>query len=557
MIHLHVFQRCSPILLLFSVAAATPLIYWDVDSSADIDTPAAILRGDRGLPVTQYSTGFNGNATNIYGGRGRMPHFQGATPINGGIPQHGNLSEHIEYYERDLAALIPKEDFVGVCLIDYEFWRADWNSTPGVYRTKSIEATGGDEVLAKAEYEEGARLFMLATINATRKVRPGCQIGWYGYPTNHFPFIPSVSYTNWCSWPQNVGACFFEGYDTPSGEAQRMLNDEILWLFKALDVLTPSVYLGILPDQTTYDESRAYVNSTVLEAVRLAAASGGKSVVPVTWYMTNNYWQYGPPAPREFLNLEDSRTEFQLPFAAGADAILLWGAVNEVHNASALQEYVDTTLSVVLAEMEAQTPAPSPSVTTAPTPAGPSAYGDPHMVNLRNERFDVRKQGAHVFLQIPRKATPEDTYLRVEGHVQHFKNCQVQFIKKINITGKWVDEKSPGGRFFDADVPNKFSILRTNGQRYLTFGPARVKVEYYYSRKGFGFLNFYALSLSSVRSPIGGILGLDDHSYATKGDCQIRPRNVNLRQLKFRPSLEVEPDEVSDAKGSFASARLV
>ncbi|CAK0907430.1 unnamed protein product [Prorocentrum cordatum] len=289
MIHLHVFQRCSPILLLFSVAAATPLIYWDVDSSADIDTPAAILRGDRGLPVTQYSTGFNGNATNIYGGRGRMPHFQGATPINGGIPQHGNLSEHIEYYERDLAALIPKEDFVGVCLIDYEFWRADWNSTPGVYRTKSIEATGGDEVLAKAEYEEGARLFMLATINATRKVRPGCQIGWYGYPTNHLPFIPSVSYTNWCSWPQNVGACFFEGYDTPSGEAQRMLNDEILWLFKALDVLTPSVYLGILPDQTTYDESRAYVNSTVLEAVRLAAASGGKSVVPVTWYMTNNY----------------------------------------------------------------------------------------------------------------------------------------------------------------------------------------------------------------------------------------------------------------------------
>lgn len=556
MVPLPVFQHFFINVCLINMAAATPLIYWDVDSSGDIETPELILRGDRGLPVTQYNKGNNGNATNIYGGRGRMPHFQGETAVNGGLPQHGNLSEHLIYYERDLAALIPEEDFVGVCLLDYEFWRADWNSTPSAYRTKSIDAAGGDAVLAKAEYEEGARLFMLATINATRNLRPGCQVGWYGYPRNHLPFIPSVSYTNWCSWPQNAGACFFQGYDTPSGDAQRVLNDEISWLFEALDVLTPSVYLGILPDQTTYDESRAYVNSTVLEARRLAAANGDKGVVPVTWYMTNNYWQYASPAPREFLNLEDSRTEFQLPFSAGADAILLWGAVDERHNASALQYYVNATLSVVLAEMETQAPTPAPSGMTAPTPAGPSAYGDPHMVNTRNERFDVRKQGAHVFLQIPRNAADEDTYLRVEGHVRHFKNCQVQYIKQINITGKWVEEKNPGGRFFDADLPNKFSMRRTNGQRYLTFGPARVKVEYYYSRKGFGYLNFYALSLSGVRSPIGGILGLDDHSYATREDCQIRPRIVNLRQLKFRSSLEVMEDEVGDDEGSFASASL-
>jgi hypothetical protein len=33
-------------------------------------------------------------------------------------------------YERDLAEKIPDENFKGVCLLDFEQWRADWNSTP-------------------------------------------------------------------------------------------------------------------------------------------------------------------------------------------------------------------------------------------------------------------------------------------------------------------------------------------------------------------------------------------------------------------------------------------
>jgi hypothetical protein len=100
------------------------MFYWSVDSSSAVDTPngvnscdicgvdkvllrvspAGILRGDRGLPETRYSTGWNGNSTNIYGGslwcsltknyllalffslgKGRMPHYVGSTAINGGM----------------------------------------------------------------------------------------------------------------------------------------------------------------------------------------------------------------------------------------------------------------------------------------------------------------------------------------------------------------------------------------------------------------------------------------------------------------------------------------
>ena len=89
-----------------------PPFIWDVDGSADINTSRAtgIMRGDRGLPVTQYNTGRNGFAVNIYGGKGKMPHFRGSEVINGGLPQLGSLEEHLSRYKVSLNALISDPD---------------------------------------------------------------------------------------------------------------------------------------------------------------------------------------------------------------------------------------------------------------------------------------------------------------------------------------------------------------------------------------------------------------------------------------------------------------
>lgn len=78
--------------------------------------------------------------------------------------QLGNLTEHLLYYKRDLNAMIPESDFKGYILLDFEHWRADWNSTPSLYRTKSLELAGNNKSLAKKQYEAGAKKFMLATI---------------------------------------------------------------------------------------------------------------------------------------------------------------------------------------------------------------------------------------------------------------------------------------------------------------------------------------------------------------------------------------------------------
>jgi hypothetical protein len=224
----------------------TVALVWDVDGSSVIETPEGVLRGDRGLPLTRYNTGNNGAAVNIYGGKGSMPFIKGSVSNNGGTPQNGSLEVHLARYRISLNALIPDPSYQGYCLLDYEHWRADWNSTPPDYRTASLELAGGNATLAAEQYEAGAKRFMLATINETRAVRPGCLVGWYGYPRNSLPHIPTASFDSWCA--SEPGRCFFEGYEPaaePGATLQRQMNDKLAWLWDALDVITPSVYLGI------------------------------------------------------------------------------------------------------------------------------------------------------------------------------------------------------------------------------------------------------------------------------------------------------------------------
>ena len=45
-----------------------------------------------------------------------------------------------------------------------------------MYKEKSIEHAGGDEQLGRQQYEAAAKLFILATINATKELRPGCKV---------------------------------------------------------------------------------------------------------------------------------------------------------------------------------------------------------------------------------------------------------------------------------------------------------------------------------------------------------------------------------------------
>ena len=330
-------------------------------------TPPKVIRGDRGLPVTKYNEGNNGKVVNVYGNKGNMPKYHGGESQNGGIPQNGSLEVHLARYRTSLAALIPEEDYEGVCMLDFEHWRADWNSSDWNERERAVAYAGNGNVSRARElYEAATKRFMLATINETRVMRPGCLIGWYGYPRNPLPFVGSASRKNWCGWhsdghsaqcgswaPEHPGCligdtCFFEhnlddstrwmrlgvgaGYHTAHGPYQRALNDELHWLFEASDVLIPSIYLGIQsdhhPNLATEEINRLYVEGTVAEARRLAdnagAATGRRPplVLPIAWHCYNDYWDAASgtsAVARRLLPIDEARIEFVAPRNAGAD----------------------------------------------------------------------------------------------------------------------------------------------------------------------------------------------------------------------------------------------
>ena len=73
------------LLPLLRLAASPVTLVWDIDKSAGVDTPAGVVRGDRGTSCSQkWCDGQNGNATNIYGHIGLYPDL--TRGINGGIP---------------------------------------------------------------------------------------------------------------------------------------------------------------------------------------------------------------------------------------------------------------------------------------------------------------------------------------------------------------------------------------------------------------------------------------------------------------------------------------
>ena len=230
------------LLLLLPVAAAPVTLVWDIDKSATVDTPAGVVRGDRGLSCSQkWCDGQNGNATNIYGHVGLYPDL--TRGINGGIPQRANLTAHLVKFRRDFAALVPSADYRGYCLLDFEQFRADWNSTSDAYRDASVKAAGGSETAGKQQYEAAAKKFMLGTISAVKALRPGCATGYYGYPRNDLPTTAgrSSSFKKYCD--AHPFDCSFAGYgQDAAGDAQRALNDELHWLFEASSAIFPSVY---------------------------------------------------------------------------------------------------------------------------------------------------------------------------------------------------------------------------------------------------------------------------------------------------------------------------
>ncbi|CAK0792265.1 unnamed protein product [Prorocentrum cordatum] len=158
---------------------------------------------------------------------------------------------------------------------------------------------------------------------------------------------------------------------------------------------------------------------------------------------------------------------------------------------------------------------PEGGTTAAAAPGVLSAIGDPHLVNVHGEHFDVMRPGVHVLLLVPFRANRSDALLAVEADAQRIGDaCADTYFMSVNMTGAWVESKVASlglkgghGLFFSAGTK-----AANTGTPWMSFGKVWLKVRHGRTSTGTAYLNFFARNLRHAGHMVGGLLGEDDHT---------------------------------------------
>jgi len=174
------------------------------------------------------------------------------------------------------------------------------------------------------------------------------------------------------------------------------------------------------------------------------------------------------------------------------------------------------------------------------------AHGDPHIENIRGERFDIKRAGWHRLIQLPRVVSSKQTaQFRVDADIEpRLDICGEMYIRRLEFSGNLLPELDftfgggllrgellvNGTPVVEAHIPGL--IVSSHGKSaevhaggivsYLT--AARVGCCYPY-------LNYkISLAQSSFQNPldVGGLLGQDAHS-----EVSSRPQHCDVESLKF------------------------
>ncbi|XP_008561354.1 PREDICTED: hyaluronidase-4, partial [Galeopterus variegatus] len=237
-------------------------------------------------------------------------------PNNGGLPQNTSLQGHLEKADQDITYYIPAEDFSGLAVIDWEYWRPQWArnwNTKDVYRQKSrklisdmkknVSATD-IEYLAKSTFEESAKAFMKETIKLGIKSRPNGLWGYYLYPDCHNYNVYAPNYT---------GSC-------PEEEVLR--NNELSWLWNSSAALYPSI--GVRKSLADSEHILRFSQFRVHESMRISVTTSHDDALPVFVYTRLGYRD----EPLFVLSQQDLISTIGESAALGAAGIVIWGDMN-------------------------------------------------------------------------------------------------------------------------------------------------------------------------------------------------------------------------------------
>ncbi|KPJ03901.1 Hyaluronidase [Papilio xuthus] len=251
---------------------------------------------------------------------------------NGGVPQEGNITSHLDAFRSTVEKSIPDEKFDGIGIIDFESWRPVFRQNFGVlvpYKDVSVQIekklhwwwpnTWLQEE-AKDRFEEAARQFMQNTVSVAKQLRPRARWGYYG-----FPYCFNVATNN-------------PGEACPNNVIRE--NNQIKWLWSESTALYPSIYSSV---NLTSKQLTWLVRGRVSEAARVRGG-GGAPILPYFWF---RYRDAG------FMTQQDLDIVLKTLYKSEASGFIIWGSsndVNTVNKCNKLQEYVNKILGPAIAK---------------------------------------------------------------------------------------------------------------------------------------------------------------------------------------------------------------
>ncbi|XP_051007523.1 hyaluronidase-4 [Acomys russatus] len=256
-------------------------------------------------------------------------------PINGGLPQNTSLHAHLEKAAQDINYYIPTENFSGLAVIDWEYWRPQWTrnwNTKNIYRQKSRTLisdmnenipAADIELFAKATFEKSAKAFMEETIKLGVRIRPKGLWGYYLYPDCHNYNFFATNYT---------GSC-------PEEEVLR--NNNLSWLWDSSTALYPAV--GVPKSLGDSENTLRFTQSRVHESMRISTLTSHGHALPVFVYTRLGYKE----EPLLFLSKHDLISTIGESAALGAAGIVIWGDMNltsSAENCMKVKRFVNSNL---------------------------------------------------------------------------------------------------------------------------------------------------------------------------------------------------------------------
>lgn len=311
----------------------------------------------------------------------------------GGVPQNGNLAEHLAKAKSQIDHSISHDSSPGLAVIDWESWRPLWEQNWGskrIYHKLSIiHALQMAPFLslrhvfkwAKSQFQLAGRRFMEKTISLGIGERPSRRWGFY--------LLPDCANYGW-NKPGYTGKC--------SAKAQKQ-NNQMLWLWEHSTALFPSVYLH--PLLRNSPRAALFVRNRVQEALRVATLPRRPYTMPIYVYSRPLYRDQ----TQELQTQRDLISTVGESAAVGASGVIMWGGTKDYNSKSscqALSDYLASTLSPYIANVTAAAMLCSEVLCQGKGRCVRKDYDSSHYLHLNPAHFSIqRTDGKYVAIGLP------------------------------------------------------------------------------------------------------------------------------------------------------------